>query len=168
VWAGPAGDAHLGGPPLIVATAGGITPFRLVPHVGDVGHMLVVGPTGAGKSVLLALMALQFRRYPGSRIVWFDKGRSSRAAVLAMGGAFHDLGLEGGLAFQPLTRIDDPAERAWAADWLAGLLAHEKVAVTPAVKEALWSALASLASAPRPKSTPNSASNSRILSLRAG
>ena len=30
------------------------TPFRLDLHVGDVGHTLVVGPTGAGKSVLLA------------------------------------------------------------------------------------------------------------------
>ncbi|AWX93979.1 hypothetical protein DPM13_16245 [Paracoccus mutanolyticus] len=38
------------------------TPFRLSLHVGDVGHTLVVGPTGAGKSVLLALM-VAVRRY---------------------------------------------------------------------------------------------------------
>ena len=49
--------------------------------------MLIVGPTGAGKSVLLALMALQFRRYAGSQVYIFDKGYSARAAVLAMGGA---------------------------------------------------------------------------------
>ena len=41
----------------------GSTPFRFSLHVGDVGHTLIVGPTGAGKSVLLALMAMQFRRY---------------------------------------------------------------------------------------------------------
>ena len=45
----------------------GSTPFRFSLHVGDVGHTLIVGPTGAGKSVLLALMALQFRRYPAPR-----------------------------------------------------------------------------------------------------
>ncbi|MEH3101628.1 conjugal transfer protein TrbE [Sphingomonas adhaesiva] len=151
VWAGPERNAHLGGPPLLLAHTAGATPFRLSTHVGDVGHMLVVGPTGAGKSVLLAMLALQFRRYPGAQLYVFDKGFSARAAVLAMGGAHHALGLgtgEGGLAFQPLRGIDDPAERSWAAEWLAALLAHERVAITPEVKDALWSALGSLASAP--------------------
>ena len=49
--------------------------------------------------------------------------------------------------------IDDPAERSWAAEWVAGLLAHEHVAITPEVKETLWSALTSLASAPEPERT---------------
>jgi type IV secretion system protein VirB4 len=150
VWAGPARNEHLGGPPLLFAETSGSTPFRLSTHVGDVGHMLVVGPTGAGKSVLLSLMAMQFRRYAGARVTIFDKGWSARAAVLAMGGAHHALGAGTGeaLAFQPLRRIDEAAQRSWAVDWLAGLLAHEKVEVTPEVKDALWSALLSLASAP--------------------
>ena len=152
VWAGPARNAHLDGPPLLYASTAGSTPFRLSTHVGDVGHMLVVGPTGAGKSVLLALIALQFRRYAGAQVYIFDKGFSARAAVLAMGGAHHALGLGAGagetLAFQPLRRIDDTNERSWAAEWIAALLAHEKVAVTPEVKDAVWSALGSLASAP--------------------
>ncbi|KHK91879.1 conjugal transfer protein TrbE [Novosphingobium malaysiense] len=152
VWAGPSRNAHLGGPPLLHASTSGSTPFRLSSHVGDVGHMLIAGPTGAGKSVLLALLALQFRRYPGSQVCIFDKGFSARAAVLAMGGTHHALGLGGEgeetLAFQPLRHIDRSAERAWAAEWIAALLAHEKVLVTPEIKEALWSALTSLASAP--------------------
>lgn len=155
VWAGPARNAHLGGPPLLYAETRGSTPFRLSTHVGDVGHMLIVGPTGAGKSVLLALLALQFRRYPDSQVYIFDKGYSARAAVLAMGGAHHALGLggedgEGGraIAFQPLRDIDRADERAWAAEWIGALLAHETVLVTPEVKEAVWSALTNLATAP--------------------
>nr|WP_315380715.1 conjugal transfer protein TrbE [uncultured Sphingomonas sp.] len=152
VWAGPSRNAHLDGPPLLHASTAGSTPFRLSTHVGDVGHMLVVGPTGAGKSVLLALIALQFRRYADSQVYIFDKGFSARAAVLAMGGAHHALGMgaDAGdtLAFQPLRAIDDAAERSWAAEWIAALLAHEKVLVTPEVKDAVWSALGSLASAP--------------------
>ena len=42
--------------------------------------------------VLLALMALQFRRYPRNQIFAFDFGGSIRAAALAMGGDWHDLG----------------------------------------------------------------------------
>ncbi|WP_314716954.1 conjugal transfer protein TrbE [Sphingobium yanoikuyae] len=148
VWAGPARNDHLSGPPLLYAETSGSTPFRLSTHVGDVGHMLIVGPTGAGKSVLLALLALQFRRYAQAQVYIFDKGLSARAAVLAMGGEHHALGESEALAFQPLRNIDDDGERAWAADWIAALLAHERVDVTPEVKEALWSALTSLASAP--------------------
>jgi hypothetical protein len=52
----------------------------------------VVGPTGAGKSVLLALMALQFRRYEGSQVFAFDFGGIDPRRALAMGGDWHDLG----------------------------------------------------------------------------
>ena len=52
VWAGPERDEHLDAPPLLLGKTEGATPFRLSIHVGDVGHTLVVGPTGAGKSVL--------------------------------------------------------------------------------------------------------------------
>jgi type IV secretion system protein VirB4 len=154
VWAGPAKDEHFKAPPLFVARTEGSTPFRFSLHVGDVGHTLVVGPTGAGKSVLLALMALQFRRYAGSQIFAFDFGGSIRAAAIAMGGDWHDLGgalsddAAAPVALQPLARIDDPAERAWAVGWLAAILAREKIAVTPEAKDHLWSALTSLASAP--------------------
>jgi type IV secretion system protein TrbE len=152
VWAGPARNRHLDGPPLLYAETSGSTPFRLSTHVGDVGHMMIVGPTGAGKSVLLAAVALQFRRYPGSQLYLFDMGRSARAATLAMGGAHHGLGLGGDagetIAFQPLAGVDNAGERAWAAEWIAALLAHEKIVVTPEAKEVVWSALTSLASAP--------------------
>jgi type IV secretion system protein TrbE len=152
VWAGPERNEHLNGPPLLFAKTEGATPFRLSLHVGDVGHTLVVGPTGAGKSVLLALIALQFRRYPGSQIFAFDFGGSIRAAALAMGGDWHDLG--GALSddaiepvsLQPLALIDDPAEQAWAAEWISAAIAREGVVVTPEVKEHLWSALSSLGS----------------------
>jgi type IV secretion system protein VirB4 len=154
VWAGDARDFHFKAPPLFLAKTEGSTPFRFSLHVGDVGHTLVVGPTGAGKSVLLALMALQFRRYPQSQIFAFDFGGSIRAAAIAMGGDWHDLG--GAVAgessepvsLQPLAGIDDVAERGWAAEWVGAILTRERIEVTPEAKEHIWSALSSLASAP--------------------
>lgn len=154
IWAGPERDEHFDAPPLLVGRADGATPFRFSLHVGDVGHTLVVGPTGAGKSVLLALMALQFRRYAGSQIFAFDFGGSIRAAALAMHGDWHDLGgdLTDGatdsVSLQPLARIDEIRERAWAADWIVAILRREAVPITPEVRVHLWSALTSLASAP--------------------
>ncbi|OBQ62230.1 conjugal transfer protein TrbE [Mesorhizobium loti] len=159
VWAGPERDEHFGAPPLLYGKTEGSTPFRFSIHVGDVGHTLVVGPTGAGKSVLLALMALQFRRYAGAQVFAFDFGGSIRASAIAMGGDWHDLG--GGLtegsadsvALQPLSRIDEAAERAWAADWIVAILMRESIPVTPEVKELIWTALSSLASAPTAERT---------------
>jgi type IV secretion system protein TrbE len=159
VWAGPERDEHFGAPPLLYGKTEGSTPFRFSLHVGDVGHTLVVGPTGAGKSVLLALIALQFRRYTDAQVFAFDFGGSIRAAALAMGGDWHDLGgsLTDGAAssvsLQPLARVHETHERAWAADWIAAILAREGVTITPEVKEHLWTALTSLASAPLPERT---------------
>ena len=148
VWAGPEKNDHLDGPPLVVTRTEGATPFRLVTHIGDVGHTLVAGPTGMGKSVLLALLALQFRRYRGARIFAFDMGCSMRATILGLGGEHYDLGADGGIAFQPLARIDQEGYRTWAAEWIEGRLRHEGVAIGPDEKVAIWSALGSLAGAP--------------------
>ncbi|WP_375778928.1 conjugal transfer protein TrbE [Bradyrhizobium sp. ma5] len=154
IWAGEARDHHFKAPPLFFGKTEGSTPFRFSLHVGDVGHTLVIGPTGAGKSVLLALMALQFRRYPLGQIFAFDFGGSIRAAAIAMGGDWHDLGgaVSGGssefVALQPLARIEDVGERGWAADWITSILSRERIEVTPETKEHIWSALTSLASAP--------------------
>jgi type IV secretory pathway VirB4 component len=43
--------------------------------------------------------------------------------------------------------------RGWAAEWISGILAREKVVITPEVRDHIWSALSSLASAPLPERT---------------
>lgn len=153
VWAGPTRDTHLDGPPLLIAQTSGATPFRLSLHVGDVGHTMIVGPTGAGKSALLSFMALQWMRYPGARVVIFDKGRSARAATHCAGGRWHALGPDGAYALQPLARIHETGERAWAAEWIAETVAAAGVQITPKHREEIWAALGSLGEAPRHQRT---------------
>lgn len=153
VWAGEDTNYHLNAPALIQAQTDGTTPFRLNLHAGDVGHSLVVGPTGAGKSVLLSLLALQWQRYDGAQVFIFDKGRSARAATLSMGGAHIDLGGGEAPSLQPLNDVDTDAGASFAADWLAGLSENEGVSMTPELKAALWDGIQSLASAPERERT---------------
>ena len=154
VWAGPERDEHLEAPPLFFARTEGSTPFRFSLHVGDVGHTLIVGPTGAGKSVLLALMALQFRRYPARRSSpSTSAGRSGRprspwaATGTSSAARWPDDAID---ARRPAAaRPHRRCRRARLGRRMdRRVLARESVTVTPEVKEHLWSALTSLASAP--------------------
>ena len=153
VWAGPAENTHLGGPPLLQASTDGATPFRLVTHQGDVGHTMVVGPTGAGKSVLLNMIAVQFLRYEKAQVVYFDKGASARAMILGLGGTWLDFAESEAIALQPLKDIDQQDNISWAQEWLISLLTGEGVEFSPDQKERLWTALQSLAEAPENERT---------------
>lgn len=148
VWAGPETHKHFKAPVLLHAITTGSTPYRLVMHVGDVGHSMIVGPTGAGKDVLMATIEAQFLRYPDAQVYIFDKGGSSRALTAGVGGDFYDLGTEKSLSFQPYAHIDDEIERSWATDWTLDILRQENIEITPQIKNGVWETLTSLASAP--------------------
>ena len=91
-----------------------------------------------GKSVLLATMAMQFRRYrlraSSPSTSGAPRSRRHRGGH-DLGGEHYDLGADGEIAFQPLARIDREGYRAWAAEWDRRPLLHEGVAVGPDVKE---------------------------------
>ncbi|MGC9215833.1 conjugal transfer protein TrbE [Acidithiobacillus sp.] len=133
-------------PPLLYAATTGNTPFRLNLHVGDLGHTLIAGMTGGGKSTLLALLAAQWQRYPDSRVIAFDKGMSLYALTEALRGQHYDLnGPTSELFFAPLQRVDDPAEAAFAADWVEALAALQGMTVTSAERSAIRDAVHGLA-----------------------
>src|SRR3546814_7436240 len=75
-----------------------------------------------------------------------SQGRPSDGEGRVEGGHADDSGKA--IAFQPLRHIDRAADRAWAAEWIGALLAHEKLLGTPEIKEAIWSALTRLATTP--------------------
>ena len=85
--------------------------FRLTLHQegSDVGHGVIVGETGAGKSVLVAMMAAGHRKYPGSRVIFIDRGASAKGITLALGGSYHELAAGAAVSLQPLVFIDEPA-----------------------------------------------------------
>lgn len=154
VWGGAPRETNLyDAPPLLHTITGGSTPFKLNLNFGDVGHTCIIGPTGAGKSVLLAAIATAFAKYRSpdgawAQVYFFDKERSSRITTLGVGGDFYDLAAEDSpLAFQPFARIDEEAERNWALEWVQALLRQEVKSptfMTPERKAALWNALVRL------------------------
>ena len=122
-----------GSPPLMHCITSGNSPFRLNCHVRDLGHMMMFGPTRAGKSTHLGILAAQLRRYKDMSLFAFDKGGSMMPVCKAAGGDHYDIGSDGGqLAFCPLQYLGTKADRAWAMEWIDTLLALNGVITTPA------------------------------------
>ena len=146
IWPGDRRNEYLKGPVLLYTDTNGFTPFRLSLHVGDVGHTLICGPSGSGKSVLLNTLEAHFLKYPDSNVFIFDKAASSRALTLAVGGNFYNIAAEseGELSFQPLARIDDEQEIKWAKEWILAYLKQKNIEITPAKDNFVWKALRSL------------------------
>lgn len=132
-------------PPLMQGVTNGSTPFRLNLHVRDVGHSFMFGPTGAGKSTALGLIAAQLRRYPGMSIFAFDKGMSLYPLGKAVGGKhFTVAGDDETLAFCPLQFLETKGDRAWAMDWIDTTLALNGLATTPAQRNEIGNAIVNM------------------------
>ena len=132
-------------PALMQCVTHGSTPFRLNLHVSDVGHTFMFGPTGAGKSTHLALIAAQLRRYPGMTIFAFDKGMSIYPLVKATGGKHYTVAADDDkLAFCPLQFLETKGDRAWAMEWIDTILALNNVETTPEQRNLIGEAIMSL------------------------
>ncbi|HLX09181.1 MAG TPA: hypothetical protein VKY89_15115 [Thermoanaerobaculia bacterium] len=136
-------------PPLLWAATGGATPLRVNLHASDVGHSLVAGPTGAGKSTLVNLCVAQFFRYRQAQVFVFDLGYSGYVLAQAAGASHFAIRAGSGeeaTAFQPLAGVDDAGELAAAAEWLELLLSLQGgVVVGPAARTEIVAALRQLA-----------------------
>ncbi len=127
-------------PALMHCVTTGSTPFRLNLHVRDLGHAIIFGPTGAGKSVLLATLAAQFLRYSGMTVYAFDKGQSMYTLCKAAGGQHYNIGgderdgdgrVRAQHAFCPLQHLQSQADVTWACSWIETLIALNGVTIAP-------------------------------------
>ena len=132
-------------PALMQCVTKGHTPFRLNLHVRDVGHTIVFGPTGKGKSTLLALIIAQLCRYRDMSIFVFDKGMSIYPLTTACGGSHYTIaGDDESLAFCPLQFLETPSDKAWALEWIDIILALNGKAITPGERNEIAGALESM------------------------
>nr|AFR43982.1 mating pair formation protein [uncultured bacterium] len=156
IWTGSASAPCPMYPPLAPAlmhcVTVGATPFRLNLHVRDLGHTFMFGPTGAGKSTHLGIIAAQLRRYAGMSIYAFDKGMSMYPLAAAINaGSKGKTGLhftvaadDDRLAFCPLQFLETKADRAWAMEWIDTILALNGVDTTPAQRNEIGHAIMSM------------------------
>lgn len=147
VWQGEQRNKYLKDTSLIATSTSGSTPFYLNLHQGDVGHTMIIGPTGSGKSVLLNAITNNWFKYEKSKVFTFDKGGSSKVLTKALDGIFYDLGHEDNIiSFQPLKNIDKDIE--FCQEWLENIFIQEKIELIPEKKEHIYKALLDLKGTP--------------------
>jgi type IV secretion system protein VirB4 len=132
-------------PPLLYALTAGATPYRFHCHVEDVGHTLMVGPNGSGKTAAVALAMTQALRYPGAQVYAFDKKRALETLTTCIGGSYVDLSPESDTRLCPLADLSTEADRHWAERWISFLVALNNVTVTPLLSTDIRQAVQRLA-----------------------
>lgn len=107
------------------------SPYYFNFHYGDVGHTLILGPTGGGKTVLQNFLLSQAEK-TGARMAFIDKDRGAEIFVRAAGGTY--LALKNGQpsGFAPLKALDDsPHNRDFLLQWLRQLVTPETGELSP-------------------------------------
>lgn len=119
---------HWGDYVTVLDTTSG-TPFYFNYHVRDVGHTLIIGPTGAGKTVLMNFLCAQAQKFK-PRMFFFDKDRGAEIFIRALDGIYTVIDPGGNCGFNPLQLADNSENRAFILDWLKALVSSNNESLT--------------------------------------
>ena len=111
---------HWGDAVTVFDTTSG-TPFFFNFHARDVGHTTIIGPTGAGKTVLMNFLCAQAQKFK-CRMFMFDKDRGAEIFVRALNGKYSVIDPGRKCYFNPLQLDDTMENRSFIADWMASLV----------------------------------------------
>jgi len=111
---------HWGDAVTVLDTSSG-TPYFFNFHQRDVGHTTIIGPTGAGKTVLMNFLCAQAQKF-NCRMFFFDKDRGAEIFIRAVGGKYSIIEPGKRCGFNPLQLPDTSENRSFLADWVRTLV----------------------------------------------
>lgn len=93
--------------------------YNFVPHVGQVGHMLIVAPTGGGKTTFVNFCLSQFQRYGNVNTFIFDRNHSCKIVTELHGGTHVDI-QSNSARFNPFFAMMDGSSdgRTWVREFI--------------------------------------------------
>lgn len=107
---------HWGDAVTVLDTTSG-TPYYFSFHVRDVGHTTIIGPTGAGKTVLMNFLCCQAQKFK-CRLFFFDKDRGAEIFIRALNGEYTVIDPAAQCFFNPLALPDTGENRSFLLEWL--------------------------------------------------
>ncbi len=153
------------GPPVSILPTAANTPYFFNFHIDRNGHTAIVGPYGAGKTVLLNFLLSEARKLK-NRLFFFDHARSAELFLRSIGAEYHTI--DNRVAqpgetldrpnnvslprLNPLQLEDTPQNRSFLLVWLDAMLRSDRF-YRPEMSEEFWpffqEALAYVYEAPR-------------------
>ncbi|MDX1950007.1 MAG: hypothetical protein SFT90_05865 [Rickettsiales bacterium] len=100
------------------------TPYFFNFHDGESGHSCLIGPKGAGKTVLLNFLVSEAQKYEGNSF-YFEKDKASEIFIKASAGKYNKISElidQGRLYLNPLLLPDTPNNRRFLVEWLEYLI----------------------------------------------
>ncbi len=132
---------HWGKALTVLDTTSG-TPYYFNFHVRDVGHSMIIGPTGAGKTVMMNFLMAQAMKYD-CRMFFFDKDRGAEIFIRALGGQYSIIDPSGDSSFNPLLLEDTHENRTFLSEWVRSMaLATSDNKITPEENDMIAHAVA--------------------------
>ncbi len=132
-------------PAIMQVAAEGNAPFWLNLHHSDLGHTLVFGPPGMGKSTLLTTLVAQALRYPHCQHFIMDKDYSAYA-ISQCGGVHYDICKDQNISFAPLSKLREDFD--WTVQYVIQLLALQNFHVSNRQENDIHATLRQLADTP--------------------
>lgn len=114
---------HWGDAVTVLNTVSG-TPFFFNFHVRDVGHTMIIGPTGAGKTVLLNFLCAQAQKFR-PRLFFFDKDRGAEIFIRAVDGRYATPDVAFPSGFNPFQLEDTSENRSFLIEFLKILVSPD-------------------------------------------
>ncbi len=105
------------------------TPFFFNFHSRDVGHTMIVGPTGSGKTVLMNFLCAQAQKF-NCRLFMFDKDRGAEIFVRAIGGSYSIIEPSERCGFNPLHLPDTNENRNFISEWIKTMVCSDSGTVS--------------------------------------
>lgn len=124
----PAGQRYFNkwGPAVCMFHTFDKTPFFFNFHVGENGHTAIVGPQGAGKTVLSNFMISEALKF-NCRLAYFDTTGRSRSFIKALNGKYIDLKVDGknksddDFSFNPLALANSKKNKVFLKEFFSVL-----------------------------------------------
>lgn len=113
---GKAKDNHWGDAVTVLNTTSG-TPYFFNFHLRDVGHTTIIGPTGAGKTVLMNFLCAKSQKF-NCRMFFFDKDRGAEIFIRAIKGIYNVIDPGKKCGFNPLKLPETSENKNFLLDWL--------------------------------------------------
>lgn len=118
-------------------------PFDFNTHAQDLGHAVVIGGSGSGKSTVMGLITAQFLKFYPCQSFTFDKDHSMSLMTTLLGGICIDMAnpKSSGVRINPVKRMLTDNDDLALLRWLDVLLSSSDYVLTPEDKEEISAAI---------------------------